>query len=81
MRQIPDDDTSKRNYGVHLPHQIPPTEKKKWPQKPCVMCRSCGVRHDTRYYCKACDVALCKSPCFEEYYFVNVILVEYILKL
>ena len=58
----------KRNYGVHLPHQILSTEKKKWPQKPYDMCRRCGVRHDTRYYCKACDAALCKSPCFEEYY-------------
>ena len=24
-----DDDISNRNYGAHLPHQIPSTEKKK----------------------------------------------------
>ena len=52
----------------HLLSQIPPTEKKKWPQKPCVICRSYGVRHDTRYYCKCCNAALCKEPCFREYH-------------
>ena len=52
----------------HLPSQIPPTEKKKWPQKPCVICRRYGVRHDTRYYCKSCNAALCKDPCFGEYH-------------
>ena len=25
-REIPDDDSSKSNYGAHLPHQIPSTE-------------------------------------------------------
>ncbi len=29
--------------------QIPPTEKKKWPQKPCVYCRRKKDRRDTRY--------------------------------
>ena len=52
----------------HLLSQIPPTEKKKWPQKPCIICRSYGVRHDTRYYCKCCNAALCKEPCFREYH-------------
>ena len=52
----------------HLLSQIPPTEKKKWPQKPCILCRRYGVRHDTRYYCKDCNAALCKEPCFREYH-------------
>ena len=52
----------------HLLSQIPPTEKKKWPQKPCIICRRHGVRHDTRYYCKFCNAALCKEPCFREYH-------------
>ena len=52
----------------HLPIQIPPTEKKKWPQKPCIQCRKCGTRRDTRYICSSCKIALCKSPCFSEYH-------------
>ena len=52
----------------HFISQIPPTEKKKWPQKPCILCRRYGVRHDTRYYCKFYNTALCKEPCFREYH-------------
>ena len=61
-------DNESGNYKQHLPCRIPPTEKKVWPQKPCVICRRYGVRHDTRYFCKTCNVALCKSPCFEEFH-------------
>ena len=53
---------------AHVPSRLPPTEKKKWPQKPCVVCRKYGTRHDTRYYCRMCNKALCKSPCFKEYH-------------
>ena len=48
--------------------QIHPTEKKKWPQKPCVYCRKYGTRRDTRYICSFCNVALCKNPCFSDYH-------------
>ena len=47
--------------------QIPPTEKKKWPQKSCVNCRKHGTRRDTRYICSSCNVPLCKTPCFLEH--------------
>ena len=58
---------------LHLISQIPPTEKKKWPQKPCIICRRYGVRHDTRYYCNFCNTALCKEPCFREYHEHNIL--------
>ena len=61
-------DISQSSTCKHLPSQIPPTEKKKWPQKPCVYCRKYGTRHDTRYICSSCNIALCKSPCFSEYH-------------
>lgn len=61
----PEEETYSERHSLS---QIPPTEKKKWPQKPCVTCRRYGVRHDTRYYCKCCNVALCKEPCFQEYH-------------
>ena len=47
--------------------QIPPTERKKWPQKPCVYCRRNKVRRDTRYICSSCNTALCKD-CFSKYH-------------
>ena len=52
----------------HSLSKIPPTEQKKWPQKPCVLCRKYGVRNDTRYICILCNAALCKEPCFSEYH-------------
>lgn len=49
----------------HFLIKIPPTKHKKYSQKACVHCRQKnGVRNDTRYICKQCDVALCKEPCF-----------------
>ena len=62
--KVPNND----NNLKHLPTRIPATEKKKWPQKPCVLCRKFGTRRDTRYFCSSCDIALCKSPCFSEYH-------------
>ena len=75
IQRISENDTNrlksiKMNNGQHFPSQIPSTDKKKYPQKPCVTCRRHGVRHDTRYYCKFCNVALCKDPCFREYHSV-----------
>ena len=52
----------------HILSKIPPTERKKWAQKPCVLCRKYGVRNDTRYICILCNAALCKVPCFSEYH-------------
>ena len=52
----------------HFLSKIPATEKKKWPQKPCVYCRKYGTRHDTRYICSLCNVALCKDTCFSDYH-------------
>lgn len=52
----------------HVSLRIPPTEKRKYPQKPCVVCTRHGIRHDTRYWCKVCNVGLCKGRCFDEYH-------------
>ena len=58
-----------RNVERHRLLPIPRTLKKKWPQKPCIICRKDGqLRRDTRYYCDACNVALCKNICFETYH-------------
>ena len=52
----------------HTLSKIPPTERKKWPQKSCVLCRKYGARNDTRYICILCNAALCKEPCFSDYH-------------
>ena len=52
----------------HTVSKIPPTERKKWPQKPCVHCWKNGIRNNTRYICFLCNAALCKEPCFSEYH-------------
>ena len=60
-------DGDKDERTKHELIQIPPTEKKKWPQKPCVYCRRKKVRRDTRYICSSCNAALCKD-CFYNYH-------------
>ena len=65
---IKSEELTRNRNCKHLPSQIPATEKKKWPQKPCVYCRKYGTRRDTRYICSSCNIALCKSPCFSEYH-------------
>ena len=61
----------KRMQDINSDHtlsKIPPTERKKWPQKACVHCRKHGFRNDTRYICIICNAALCKEPCFSDYH-------------
>ena len=65
-------DTLLNDKKDHSLIKIPPTKKKRYPQKICVHCRqNLGVRNDTRYICTLCDVALCKIPCFSEYHRVK----------
>ena len=52
----------------HLLSQIPPTDKKKYPQRRCPYSRMNSTPRDTRYYCKFCNAALCKEPCFREFH-------------
>ena len=63
-----DDNFHDIGHSQHLLTRITPTEKKKWPQKPCVYCRKYGTRRDTRYICSPCNIALCKGSCFSEYH-------------
>ena len=63
-----DDNFHGISHSQHLLTRITPTEKKKWPQKPCVYCRKYGTRRDTRYICSSCNIALCKRSCFSEYH-------------
>ena len=58
-----------RDVGCHRLLPIPSTLKKKWPQKPCIICRKDDQRRrDTRHYCNTCNVALCKNICFETHH-------------
>ena len=55
--------------GFHYLEQLPSTEKKKWPTKPCRVC-SKEKRRETPYFCPVCDVkpALCVNDCFKKYH-------------
>ncbi len=64
---IKETNQDKDDRPIHRLIQIPPTNKKKWPQKPCVYCRRKQVRQDTRYKCSSCNTALCKD-CFSNYH-------------
>ena len=63
----------------HFPSYLPPTETKSRPSRRCVVCtvpvgtkRTKGVpdtkRHETRFGCTPCGVALCVVPCFRLYH-------------
>ena len=52
----------------HFISVIPSTASKKRAQKPCVRHRKMGMRRDTRYWCKICQVGLCLEECFEVYH-------------
>lgn len=58
-------DNPSRLTGRHFPAHNPPTEKKKYAQKKCIVCTQRKLRKDTSIHCKTCNVALCVSPCFE----------------
>ena len=60
---IPSQGSEEKNFE-HTLSKIPATDRKKWSQKRCVLCRKYGVRKDTRYICVPCNVPLCKEPCF-----------------
>ena len=53
----------------HTPCRIPPTDKRKYPQRRCKGCRSQGIKRDARYYCRMCpdNPVLCKH-CFDTYH-------------
>jgi hypothetical protein len=53
---------------AHEPMQIPPTPKKSYPTKRCVMCTSAGKRKEVRTICRVCKVALHEKGCFQAYH-------------
>jgi len=64
-------DPPDRLRGGFKRHKItffPPSAAKQAPCKPCRVCRKQGRRHDTRYCCAYCGVALCACPCFHDYH-------------
>ncbi|XP_063302359.1 piggyBac transposable element-derived protein 4-like [Pelobates fuscus] len=54
----------------HFCFRIPPTPKKKTPQKRCRLCYQRGVRTETSFYCPDCpsQPGLCIGNCFKEFH-------------
>ncbi|XP_064118960.1 piggyBac transposable element-derived protein 4-like [Macrobrachium nipponense] len=57
-----------RYSGRHFPIDIPPTPKKKFPTRQCVVCskkrdnNGKPIRRESRYMCEICEVSLCIPP-------------------
>ena len=67
-------DPASRLVGGHKVHKMTifPATRKANPQRPCRVCRKMkDIRKDTRFYCKACNVPLCKEYCFDRYHSVQ----------
>lgn len=52
----------------HFPDHVPPTAKKINATRKCKVCSLKGLRRESRYYCAACNVALCVTPCFKKFH-------------
>ncbi|KAI6647743.1 hypothetical protein LOD99_8584 [Oopsacas minuta] len=50
----------------HFPRSISPRVKKKFPTKPCRVCKQNRIKRESRYCCDSCEEqpALCVDPCF-----------------
>ncbi|CAH2320922.1 oocyte zinc finger -like [Pelobates cultripes] len=59
-----------RTGAVHYCFRIPPTLKKRSPQKRCRVCYRKGIRTDTSFYCPDCpsQPGLCIGNCFKIYH-------------
>lgn len=69
--RAPKIDPANRLVGGMKAHdlvEIPPTNKKRYPSKPCRVCKKAGKRSETRYFCKKCEVPLHKGQCFKRYH-------------
>ena len=52
----------------HFISNLPSTQNKARAQRKCVRCTKLGIRRDTRFWCRECEVALCFHECFEVYH-------------
>ena len=61
-------DPSTRLIGGYKRHSIELIPGDNKPQKRCRLCYRAGIRKDTRYHCKDCNVAVCTQKCFADYH-------------
>lgn len=69
--RTPKIDPANRLVGGMKAHdlvEIPPTNKKRYPSKPCKVYKKAGKRSETRYFYKKCEVPLHKRKCFKRYH-------------
>lgn len=68
--KMPNKQKINKEEPFHYLENIPPTEKKQRPTKPCRVCTSQKKRRETRYQCPVCEEkpALCVDTCFKEYH-------------
>jgi len=62
---------NQRNNPLRLIERHFPTQKNQATGRKrsrCVRCTKMGIRRETTFECRKCDVALCAVPCFEIYH-------------
>ena len=64
-------DTPLRLTACHFPSYLPSTPKRKHPGRRCQVCAAKGMRKESIYFCRECDMPLCVVPCFEIYHTVS----------
>ena len=64
-------DTPLRLTARHFPSYLPSTPKRKHPGRRCQVCAAKGMRKESIYFCRECDMPLCVVPCFEIYHTVS----------
>ena len=57
--------------ACHFLSYIPSTPKRKYPGRRCQVCAAKGMRKESIYFCRECDMPLCVVPCFKIYHSIS----------
>lgn len=55
----------------HEISNLPKTNMNVYGRKSCEVCKKKKVRRKSSFWCKTCQVALCKNPCFDMFHAVK----------
>ncbi|PNF40793.1 hypothetical protein B7P43_G16808, partial [Cryptotermes secundus] len=71
-RGRPSDGDQPLRLREHFPSPVPPTPKKKYPNRHCHVCSNTTTgerrRRESRYMCAKCNSGLCVHPYFKKYH-------------
>ena len=65
-RTLPTPDSLRAKDGHFL--ELNPLSKSNSRYKRCAVCLKSGQKKETKYRCDKCEIPLCLSPCFKDFY-------------